>query len=122
MAHPTSRTERSWPRHRVPTAACGPGWGAPMRIGMKPESPVERVVARLNLVPQPLIETQMAFTLARVVMAATKLGLFEALAPGPMTAAGVAEQSGTDPEATGKILFALAAGDYLEIDGDRYSL
>jgi SAM-dependent methyltransferase len=93
-----------------------------MRIGMKPESPVERVVARLGLLPQPLIETQMAFTLARVVMAATKLGLFEALAAGPGTAAEVAERSGTDADATGKLLFALAAGGYLDADGDRYSL
>lgn len=93
-----------------------------MRIGMKPESAVERAVARLGLVPQPLIETQMAFTLARVVMAATKLGLFEALSAGSATAASVAERAGTDPEATGKILFALAAGDYLKADADRYSL
>src|SRR4051812_12573193 len=77
---------------------------------------------RLNLAPQPLLETQMAFTLARVVMTATKLGIFEALGAGPGTAASVAERCGTDSAATEKLLFALAAADYLRAAGDGYEL
>jgi SAM-dependent methyltransferase len=93
-----------------------------VRIGAKPESPVERAIMRLNLAPQPLLETQMAFTLARVVMTAAKLGLFEALGAGPATAAAVAEECGTDAAATEKLFFALAAADYLRVDGERYAL
>ena len=50
-----------------------------MRFGLNPENPIERVLTQLNVVPGPLIETQMAFTLARIVMVGTKLGVFEAL-------------------------------------------
>jgi hypothetical protein len=40
------------------------------------------VIERLNMAPRSLLETQMAYTLARLVMVATKLGVFEALAAG----------------------------------------
>lgn len=93
-----------------------------MRIGLIPENPIERLVARLNVAPRPLIDTQMAFTLARIVMAGAELGVFRALADGPATAAEIAERCGTDPDATEKLLFALAATDYLEFRGDRYEL
>ena len=39
-----------------------------MRFGAVAENPVEWVVKRLNLAPQPLLDTQMAYTLARVIM------------------------------------------------------
>ena len=93
-----------------------------MRIGAKPENAVERLVLRLNAAPRPLLETQMAFTLARVVMAATKLGFFDALGTGPASAKTVAERCGTDPEATDKVLFALAAADYLNATDGGYEL
>jgi len=57
-----------------------------MRLAPIPENPVERVVARLNLAPRPLIDTQIAFTLARLVMVGTKLGVFEALREQPLWA------------------------------------
>jgi SAM-dependent methyltransferase len=93
-----------------------------VRLGLVPENPVERLIARLNVVPRPLFETQIAFTLARLVMAAAELGLFEALAPGAATAEAVAERCRTDPEATEKLLFALAGAGYLEASDGRYEL
>lgn len=93
-----------------------------MRIGAIPESPAEFVVTRMNLAPLPLIETQMAYTLARVVMVGVKLGVFEALKDGPGTTPHVATQCGTDPAATGKLLFALAGSGYLKQQGDAYEL
>ncbi|HMC06274.1 MAG TPA: class I SAM-dependent methyltransferase [Solirubrobacterales bacterium] len=93
-----------------------------MRLGVIPESPIERLVARLNGAPQPLFETQIAFTLGRLVMVAAKIGVFEALASGPAPAAAVAERCGTEPEATGKLLFALAGAGYLRASGDAYEL
>ena len=50
-----------------------------------------------------VVETQMAYTLARVIMAGAVLGVFDALAPAPATAAEVAERCGTDPGATEKL-------------------
>jgi SAM-dependent methyltransferase len=93
-----------------------------VRIGPILENPLERVVARLNLAPRPLIDTQMAYTLARVVMAGADLGVFRALADGPATAAEIAERCGTDPAATEKLLFALAATDYLDFRDEHYAL
>jgi SAM-dependent methyltransferase len=93
-----------------------------VQVGAKPENPIERIIMRMNVAPRPMIETQMAYTLARVIMSATKLGIFEALADGPATAEVVAERCGTDPFATEKLLFALAAADYLEANGETYAL
>src|SRR5947209_346960 len=45
-------------------------------------------------------------------MAATELGIFEALGSEPISATEVAERCSTDPRATEKLLFALAAAGY----------
>jgi SAM-dependent methyltransferase len=89
-----------------------------MRFGAVPENPVEWMIARLGVAPRPLLETQMAYTLARVIMVATKLGVFEALAPGRATAEEVAVRCETSPIGTEKLLFALAGAGYvLSVDG-----
>ena len=93
-----------------------------MRLGAVPDNPLEWVVARLNVAPRPLLETQFAYTLARVVMVATKLGVFEALAAGPATAADVATRCGTSTVGTEKLLFALAGAGYVRAEDGRYAL
>jgi SAM-dependent methyltransferase len=93
-----------------------------MRIRATGETLMERMSLRSGMVPTPLLETQMAFTLARVIMVGTRAGIFEALAGGPLTAQEIAARCGTDPRATGKLLFALAGSRYLDVDGGRYSL
>ena len=55
-------------------------------------------------------------------MAAAKLGIFEALADGSSSSASIAERCETDPFATEKLLFALAAAGYADFDGRGYSL
>jgi predicted O-methyltransferase YrrM len=92
-------------------------------LGVVPENPVEWVVLRLGFAPQPLIETHLAYTLARAVMLGTKLGLFDALADGEATAEQLASRLGTERRATEKLIFALAGAGYLAArDGDRYAL
>jgi SAM-dependent methyltransferase len=93
-----------------------------MRLGPVPENPIEWVVGRLNMVPRPLLETQIAYTLARLIMVGTKLGVFDALAPGPATARDVAERCGTSSVGTEKLLFALAGAGYLRAENGRYAL
>jgi SAM-dependent methyltransferase len=93
-----------------------------MRLGPVAENPVEWVVARLNVAPRPLLETQMAFTLARLVMVGTKVGVFDALADGAATPAEVAERCGTNATGTDKLLFALAGAGYLSAKDGRYEL
>jgi SAM-dependent methyltransferase len=93
-----------------------------MRIGPVAENPVEWVIARLNVAPRPLLETQMAYTLARLVMVGVKLGVFDALAPGRATAAEVAEGCQTSAVGTEKLLFALAGAGYLRAEDGGYAL
>ena len=93
-----------------------------MRLGPVAENPIEWVIGRLNVAPRPLLETQFAFTLARLIMVATKLGVFEALAGGPATAAQVAERCGTSAVGTEKLLFSLAGSGYLKAEDRGYVL
>jgi 2-polyprenyl-3-methyl-5-hydroxy-6-metoxy-1,4-benzoquinol methylase len=86
------------------------------------ENLIERVLARTNLGPWPLVHTQMAFTLARVIMAATALGLFEALEQKPLPAEELARRCNTDPAATEKLLFALVASRYVKAHDGGYAL
>lgn len=93
-----------------------------MRIGGIPENPAESIVGRLNLAPQPMLETQMAFTMARLIMSGTQLGIFEALKDGSRTAAQVSAACGTHEFATDKLMFALAGCGYLKSTGNTYEL
>jgi len=93
-----------------------------MRLGPRPDTLLEWVALKLNLGPKPLADTQLAFQFARIIMAATKAGLFEALDKGPRTADEVATACGTHPRATTKMLDALLAHDYLRFRQGRYEL
>lgn len=93
-----------------------------VRIGAIAENPMEALVARLNIAPRPLLETQMAYTLARVVMAGVKLGIFDCLAGGEASAEEVARRCETDPAATEKLMFALAGARYLKATDGGYAL
>jgi SAM-dependent methyltransferase len=93
-----------------------------MRLGPVAENPIEWVIARTNAAPRPLLETQMAYTLARLIMVATKMGVFEALAKGRATGPEVAGRCGTSPVGTEKLLFALAGAGYLRAEDGGYAL
>jgi SAM-dependent methyltransferase len=83
-----------------------------VRLDVVGDNLIERLLARTNVGPWPIVHTQIAYTLARVVMAGTRLGIFEALGHEPRTAAQVAQACSTDPVATEKLLFALASCGY----------
>lgn len=95
-----------------------------MRLEVTPENPIERLVLAAGLAPTPIIETQMAFTLARAVMAGVELGVFDALEKQDRTAGELARERGTHPRATEALLNALVGSDYLayESSTQRYSL
>jgi len=94
----------------------------PVKIGLKPEGPLEALVLALGLVPVPLGETLPPLLLARVLMAAARFGVFEALAEEPREAAGVAARCGTHPVATRTLLDTLVSCGYVDLTGDRYAL
>ncbi|HEX8435395.1 class I SAM-dependent methyltransferase [Archangium sp.] len=95
-----------------------------MRLGVIPENPIERLVLAAGLVPRPIIETQLAFTQARAVMAGVELGLFEALKDEARTVEELARVRGTHPRATEALLNCLVGCDYLAYEDTtrRYSL
>lgn len=60
---------RSCDGERLSCSATGGG----VRSGVVAENPIERLITRLNLAPRPVVETQMAFTLARLITVGTKM-------------------------------------------------
>jgi len=56
-----------------------------MRLGILGESLIERIIARTNIAPAPLMETQIAFSMARSIMAGVKLGIYDAIGAGATT-------------------------------------
>jgi SAM-dependent methyltransferase len=93
-----------------------------MKLGVLPESLLERLGLWLGLVPAPLLETHVAATLARSIMAGVELGLFEALDAGPLSAAALAARCGTDPHATVALAEALRGCGYLALADGCYRL
>jgi SAM-dependent methyltransferase len=93
-----------------------------MRLGVIAEKLSERLALKLNVAPEPLLETQMAFSMARSIMTGVRLGVFEAAADGPRPAAAIAEACGTQVGATEKLLDTLTACGYFEFRRGSYAL
>jgi SAM-dependent methyltransferase len=93
-----------------------------MRLGIIGENLIERIIARTNVAPAPLVETQIAFSMARSIMAGVKLGIYDAIGVGARTVAEVAAACKTDREATTKLLNTLVGCRYLRHRDGRYAL
>jgi SAM-dependent methyltransferase len=93
-----------------------------MHLGMIPDDPAEWKALASRQLPLPFFETHFAVGLARAIMAATKLGVFESLSRGAASPAEIADRCGTDVVATQKLLVALAGSDYLLFRDGRYAL
>lgn len=93
-----------------------------MKIAAVPETLLERLVNLLGLAPTPIVETFHSVILARAVMVATKIGVFEVLAGGALSAPEVAGALAVDERAGEKLLNVLVASRYLRMRGGRYAL
>jgi SAM-dependent methyltransferase len=93
-----------------------------MKVGAIPEGLMERVALFANLAPIPLLDTQIAFTSARSIMAAAELGVFEALGAGEKTAQEVAASCATDPKATRQLLDCLVGIGYARWRDGKYGM
>ena len=93
-----------------------------MKLSAQPENLLEALALRSGMVPTPLGDTHVAFMLARTIMVATKLGIFQALADRPATASQVAQCCSTAPAATRKMLNTLVHLGYLRLEQERYAL
>ena len=93
-----------------------------MKIGVIPESLVERIALWIGLVPVPLLETHLAATLARAITAGVSLGVFECLKDGPKTNLEIADVCTVDDAAAATLVGALTACGYLSLSEGRYGL
>lgn len=93
-----------------------------MQYGVSPSNLLESLALRLGQVPIPVLDALLPPMKARAILVAVRLGVFEALAEGGLTAAEVAARRGLDPEAVEMLLRTLVAGDYLEQRGELYRL
>src|SRR5438105_3634684 len=93
-----------------------------MKLGIVPENFLERLALLSGMLPPGIFECWFGIMLARTVMAATKLDVFESLAAGSLTVDEVAQRCGTHPRATEKLLNALVGIGCLQVRGARYSL
>ena len=89
-----------------------------MRIGVIPETSTERIGLWAGLVPVPILETYNAMILARSLMASVKLGVYDALAAGPLSTEALANQAGIAPEPAERLFYLLAEQDYLAPNDD----
>ncbi len=93
-----------------------------MKLKITAQNLMEWVAIKLNLIPIPLMDTQVAFTQARAIMAAAELKIFEALGKDSKTYSQIAEICKTHPEATKHLLNCLTGIGYLTWSNDRYAL
>lgn len=91
-----------------------------MKVRAVPEGLFERLATLAGLAPVPIVDTFHAVIAARAIMVATKLGVFDAVAPQPISAQEAAEQLGVDARALEKLLNVLTASGYLRVRGGRY--
>ncbi|HEX8732083.1 MAG TPA: methyltransferase dimerization domain-containing protein, partial [Ktedonobacterales bacterium] len=84
-----------------------------MRVGIIAETLLERLALALGKIPEPIVEVFPPLVVARGIMAAARLGLFDALSAGPRSLAALAVACQTDPRATGALLALLASDDYV---------
>lgn len=92
-----------------------------MKIGVIAESPLERAVMAVGLVPTPMLDS-FAMIGARALIVVAKLGVFEALGSGALGASEVAAKLGTHPEVTRKLLNLLVTQGHLRLERGRYAL
>ncbi len=92
-----------------------------MRIGVLPDNLAERAVLATGMVPTQLVTTFWGMGTARAAIAACRLGIFEALAEGPATAADLARRLELHEEGARTLLSALNGFGYLKHRKGLYS-
>lgn len=98
-------------------------WEAlPTKVGVSPSNPLERIIGALTNGPTPFLDTWLPLLQTRAILAATQLGIFDALEPRPQTAVDIASRCGTDERATATLLDALVSLGYLRVREMHYSL
>jgi len=93
-----------------------------VRLGLIPESVLDRVMLAFGAGPPPAMTEAYAPLHARAIVAATEMGVFDALAKGGRSAAEVASACGLDARATEQLLNLLVTMRYLHYRRVAYEL
>ena len=80
----------------------------PLRLNL-----LERVLSRLNILPVPLFDTPLAPGIAKVLVTACEMGIFDALSKQPLTLDALAEQLHCHPQGLKLLLQLLVSAGYL---------
>lgn len=81
---------------------------------------LERLLAQLNLLPTPLFDAMLAPGVAKAVLTACELGLFDALSGQPLSLSVLAERVGCHPEGLRLLVNILLTAGYLRRRGGLY--
>jgi SAM-dependent methyltransferase len=93
-----------------------------VRLGLIPESVLDRVMLAFGVGPPPAMTEAYAPLHARAIVAATEMGVFDALAGGERSAAEVASACGMDARASEQLLNFLVSMRYLRYRRGGYEL
>jgi SAM-dependent methyltransferase len=93
-----------------------------VKLGLIPETTIERIGLLAGQAPIPIAHALGGIILARTIIAATRLNVFEALGRRRLAAAEVATACGCDPYAMRKLLDALVSSGYLTYQRGTYGL
>jgi ubiquinone/menaquinone biosynthesis C-methylase UbiE len=81
---------------------------------------LERLLARLNLVPTPLFDAMLAPGITRALVTACQLELFDALSAQSLTLTALAERVKSEPEGLRLLLDILVSAGYVRSRGGLY--
>ncbi len=93
-----------------------------MKIGAIPENLLEQAALSLGIAPTPLSDTHLSFMMARTIMVATKIGIFEALAHTSLPVDDIILRTQSNRQATLKLLHTLVHLGYLLEKDHLFSL
>ena len=93
-----------------------------MHLNVAAANALEWLALKLNLVPLPLIHTQLMPLLSQAVLEVNQIGLFDYLEQQPRTGAELSQLTNTNTNALEQILGLLASGGYLRIHRNKYRL
>jgi SAM-dependent methyltransferase len=81
---------------------------------------LEHLLARLNLIPVPLFDTPLAPGIAKVLVTACELGIFDALCQHPLSLEALAERLKCNPQGLQLLLQLLVSAGYLRKRHGQY--
>ena len=84
-------------------------------------TPLERLLARFNLLPVPLFDTPLAPGIAKVLVTACELGIFDILQKEPLSLEILAERVNCNPQGLLLLLRLLVSAGYLRTRHGKYA-